>query len=191
MNTGNDWMMWISVVVGVFIFFMAMILMLAKLYKKVEQGKAMIVNTMREEPKVTFTGSVVLPVFHKMEIMDISLKAIEVDRSGSDGLICKDNIRADIKVGFFVKVNKNRDDVLKVAQAIGCERASNIETLEDLFNAKFSEALKTVGKSLEFEELYAKRDNFRDMIIDNIGTDLNGYVLEDVAIDLSRTDTNE
>jgi uncharacterized membrane protein YqiK len=183
MNTGNDWMMWISIVVGVFIFFMALILMLAKLYKKVEQGKAMIVNTMREEPKVTFTGSVVLPVFHKMEIMDISLKAIEVDRSGSDGLICKDNIRADIKVGFFVKVNKNRDDVLKVAQAIGCERASNIETLEDLFNAKFSEALKTVGKSLEFEELYAKRDNFRDMIIDNIGTDLNGYVLEDVAID--------
>ena len=160
-----------------------MIMMFASLYKKVEQGKAMIVNTMRDEPKVTFTGSVVMPVFHKMEIMDISLKTIEVDRSGTDGLICKDNIRADIKVGFFVKVNKNRDDVLKVAQAIGCERASNIDTLEDLFSAKFSEALKTVGKSLDFEDLYAKRDNFRDMSIDNIGTDLNGYVLEDVAID--------
>jgi uncharacterized membrane protein YqiK len=143
----------------------------------------MIINTMRSEPKVTFTGGVVLPVFHKLEVMDISLKTIEVDRSGTDGLICKDNIRADIKVAFFVKVNKNRDDVLKVAQAIGCERASNIATLEDLFSAKFSEALKTVGKSLEFEDLYAKRDNFRDMIIDNIGTDLNGYVLEDVAID--------
>ena len=115
--------------------------------------------------------------------MDISLKTIEVDRNGSDGLICKDNIRADIKVGFFVRVNKNRDDVLKVAQAIGCERASNLETLEDLFSAKFSEALKTVGKSLDFEDLYAKRDNFRDLIIDNIGTDLNGYILEDVAID--------
>jgi uncharacterized membrane protein YqiK len=179
----NDWIFWISLAAGIFVVFMAVIFMLARLYKKVEQGRAMIVNTMREEPKVTFTGSVVLPVFHKMEIMDISLKTIEVDRSGSDGLICKDNIRADIKVGFFVKVNKNRDDVLKVAQAIGCERASNKATLEDLFNAKFSEALKTVGKSLEFEELYAKRDNFRDMIIDNIGTDLNGYVLEDVAID--------
>ncbi|MDP5040167.1 MAG: hypothetical protein NWQ26_04775, partial [Paraglaciecola sp.] len=141
------------------------------------------VNTMRDEPKVTFTGSVVVPVFHKMEIMDISLRTIEVDRSGSEGLICRDNIRADIKVGFFVKVNKNRDDVLKVAQAIGCERASNIATLEDLFSAKFSEALKTVGKSLDFEDLYAKRDKFRDLIIDNIGTDLNGYVLEDVAID--------
>lgn len=174
----------IFVIVGcVVVFVVGFILMLARLYRKVEQGKAMIVNNMNAEPKVTFTGGVVLPVFHKMEIMDISLKTIEVDRSGTDGLICKDNIRADIKVGFFVRVNKNRDDVLKVAQAIGCERASNPKTLEELFNAKFSEALKTVGKSMEFEELYAKRDNFRDMIIDNIGTDLNGYVLEDVAID--------
>ncbi|WP_412971725.1 SPFH domain-containing protein [Glaciecola sp. MF2-115] len=174
---------WASVSVAVVVTFLAIVFMLARLYKKVEQGRAMIVNTMRSEPKVTFTGGVVLPVFHKLEVMDISLKTIEVDRSGTDGLICKDNIRADIKVAFFVKVNKNRDDVLKVAQAIGCERASNIATLEDLFSAKFSEALKTVGKSLEFEDLYAKRDNFRDMIIDNIGTDLNGYVLEDVAID--------
>jgi uncharacterized membrane protein YqiK len=172
-----------SAAVGIVVLFFIVIFVIAQLYKKVEQGRAMIINTMRSEPKVTFTGGVVLPVFHKLEVMDISLKTIEVDRSGTDGLICKDNIRADIKVAFFVKVNKNRDDVLKVAQAIGCERASNIATLEDLFSAKFSEALKTVGKSLEFEDLYAKRDNFRDMIIDNIGTDLNGYVLEDVAID--------
>lgn len=183
MNIGNDLIFWVSLAVGIFVFGMIVLLMLARLYQKVEQGKAMIVNTMRAEPKVTFTGAVVVPVFHKMEIMDISLKTIEVDRNGSDGLICKDNIRADIKVGFFVRVNKNQDDVLKVAQAIGCERASNLATLEALFSAKFSEALKTVGKSLDFEELYAKRDKFRDLIIDNIGTDLNGYVLEDVAID--------
>lgn len=174
----------ILAIVGVIVLFIIIVVtMVARLYRKVEQGKAMIVNTMRAEPNVTFTGAVVLPVFHKMEIMDISLKTIEVDRNGHDGLICNDNIRADIKVGFFVRVNKNRDDVLKVAQAIGCERASSQETLEALFSAKFSEALKTVGKSLEFEELYAKRDKFRDLIIDNIGTDLNGYVLEDVAID--------
>ena len=110
---------------------------LARLYHKVEQGKAMIVNKMKDTT-VTFTGATVVPVFHKMEIMDISLKTIEIDRSGSDGLICKDNIRADIKVGFFVRVNKNRDDVLKVAQAIGCERASNQGTLEELFSAKFT-----------------------------------------------------
>lgn len=152
-------------------------------FQKVEQGKALIVNTMKSEPVVTFTGRVVLPVIHKAEIMDISLKTIEIDRRGKDGLICKDNIRADIKVTFFVRVNKTAEDVLKVAQAIGCVRASDPATLEELFNAKFSEALKTVGKQLDFEDLYKERDSFRDQIIELIGSNLNGYVLEDAAID--------
>ncbi|MCJ8313304.1 MAG: hypothetical protein MJK11_10090 [Pseudomonadales bacterium] len=143
----------------------------------------MIVNTTREEPEVTFTGRLVLPVIHRKEIMNISLKTIEIDRRGKDGLICMDNIRADIKVAFFVRVNKTKEDVLRVAQAIGCERASEQETMENLFSAKFSEALKTVGKRLDFTDLYQERDKFRDDIIRVIGEDLNGYVLEDAAID--------
>jgi hypothetical protein len=82
-----------------------------------------------------------------------------------------------------VRVNKTVEDVIKVAQAIGTARASDQETLQELFNAKFSEALKTVGKQLDFVDLYTKRDEFRDRIIQVIGTDLNGYSLEDAAID--------
>jgi len=86
-------------------------------------------------------------------------------------------------VNFFVRVNKAEEDVIKVAQAIGVERASSQETLEELFVAKFSEALKTVGKRLDFIDLYTERRRFRDEIVEVIGTDLNGYVLEDAAID--------
>ncbi|MGA9519816.1 MAG: hypothetical protein WBV82_00045, partial [Myxococcaceae bacterium] len=153
-----------------------------KLYRKVDQGRALIINRVRDV-KVTFNGGLVIPVIHRSELMDISLKTIEIDRRGKEGLICQDNIRADIKVAFFVRVNKTEEDVLKVAQAIGCVRASDQKTLEDLFVAKFSEALKTVGKRLHFEGLYAERDNFKDQIIQVIGKDLNGYTLEDAAID--------
>lgn len=158
-------------------------MMLTRFYRKVDQGKALIINKMRKEPDVTFTGGIVFPIIHRAEVMDISLKTIEVARDGHDGLICADNIRADIKVTFFVRVNKTMDDVLKVAQNIGCERASQSETLVELFAAKFSEALKTVGKKLEFEQLYTQRDDFKDEIIRVIGRDLNGYVLDDCAID--------
>ena len=143
----------------------------------------MIINTLRSEPDVTFTGGMVYPIIHKAELMDISLKTIEIDRTGNEGLICLDNIRADIKVKFFVRVNKTAEDVLRVAQAIGCARASNQDTLEDLFSAKFSEALKTVGKAMDFVDLYQARDRFRDEIVRQIGDDLSGYVLEVAAID--------
>ncbi|GAA2423359.1 hypothetical protein GCM10010255_75720 [Streptomyces coeruleofuscus] len=62
-----------------------------------EQGKALIVSKMRKVD-VTFTGQVVLPVLHKAEVMDISVKTIEITRVGKEGLICRDNIRADIRI---------------------------------------------------------------------------------------------
>ncbi len=162
---------------------LAVALAISRFYRKVEQGKAMIVNKLGEKLTVTFTGTYVLPIIHKAEVMDISVKTLEIDRRGKDGLICRDNIRADIKVTFFVAVNKAKEDVLKVAQRIGCRRASDPVTLDELFSAKFSEALKTVGKQLDFEDLYTKREEFRDRIVELIGRDLEGYVLVDSAID--------
>lgn len=153
-----------------------------KIYKRVDQGQALIVNT-PSKTKVTFHGAFVVPVFYRAEYMDISLKTIEIDRRGKEGLICNDNIRADIKVTFFVRVNPTEEAVRKVAESVGCARASDPATLEELFQAKFSEALKTVGKQLEFEQLYTQRDDFRDRILKSIGDDLNGYSLEDAAID--------
>ncbi|MQY16498.1 hypothetical protein SRB5_66970 [Streptomyces sp. RB5] len=161
---------------------LVMMLMVGRLFRKVQQGHALIVSKVRRVD-VTFTGTVVLPVLHKAELMDISVKAMEITRTGKEGLICRDNIRADIRISFFVRVNKTVEDVIKVAQAIGTQRASDQSTLQELFNAKFSEALKTVGKQLDFADLYTKRDEFRDRIIAVIGTDLNGYSLEDAAID--------
>jgi uncharacterized membrane protein YqiK len=152
-------------------------------YIKVEQGQALIVNTLSAVPKVTFTGSIVWPVIYKKEVMKISVITLEIDRRGKDGLICKDNLRADITVAFYLRVNETTEDVLKVAKAVGVERASNKDAVNELFNAKFSEALKTVGKQMEFLELFENRIQFRDKIVQVIGDDLNGYALEDVAID--------
>ncbi len=171
------------VIVSVVLFVAGMLVMITRFYRKVDQGKALIINKVSKEPDVKFTGGLVLPIVHRAEVMDISVKTIELERKGQEGLICMDNIRADIKVTFFVKVNKTLEDVLKVASNIGCARASDQETLEVLFIAKFSEALKTVGKRLNFEQLYTQRDDFKDQIIEVIGKDLSGYVLEDAAID--------
>lgn len=152
-------------------------------YVKVEQGTALIVNDMSSKPKVHFTGALVYPIIYKKELMKISLLTLEVDRRGKDGLICADNMRADITVAFYLRVNETPEDVLKVAKSIGASRASDKEAVNQLFNAKFSEALKTVGKQIDFVKLFENRQEFREKIIEVIGDDLNGYVLEDVAID--------
>lgn len=174
----------VLVVVGVIAFLLfGLLALVARFYRQVDQGRALVINTMRSEPIVAFTGAVVYPIINRAEVMDLSVKTIDIDRRGKEGLICNDNIRADINVTFFVRVNKTVEDVLKVAQSIGCARASDAAALEELFTAKFAEALKTVGKHFNFEELYTKRDDFKDKIIEVIGKDLNGFILDDAAID--------
>lgn len=174
--------------VGTVLFVVALVVLLGtiamimKLYQKVEQGTALVVNGMGGT-KVSFSGMIVYPVIHRAERMDISVKRIEIYRHGTEGLICKDNIRADIKVVFFVRVNKTVQDVMQVAQLLGCDRGSKEAALVELFDAKFSEALKTVGKQFDFVDLYNSRERFKEEILNIIGTDLNGYVLDDAAID--------
>jgi len=168
-------------IVGITIF--GMLGLFRAFYVKVPQGTALIVNDMTPDPKVHFTGALVYPVIYKKELMRISLITLEIDRRAKDGLICKDNMRADITVAFYLRVNETREDVLKVAKSLGAERASDREAVGDLFNAKFSEALKTVGKQIDFVKLFEDRIFFREKIVEVIGDDLNGYALEDVAID--------
>ena len=167
----------------VFLLIFGFFVLFKAFYIKVPQGTALIVNDMSSTPKVHFTGALVYPVIYLKEFMRISLITLEVDRRGKDGLICKDNMRADITVAFYLRVNETQEDVLKVAKAIGVDRASDRAAVNELFNAKFSEALKTVGKQFDFVQLFENRQDFRDRIVETIGNDLNGYVLEDVAID--------
>ena len=165
-----------------FVIVLGIVFMISKWYRKVEQGKALVRNGIGGT-RVYFSGAIVLPVIHQAETMDISVKRVEIDRQGKNGLICMDNMRADIKVAFFVRVNQTVQDVLKVAQSIGCGRASSQDAIVELFDAKFSESLKTVGRQFNFVDLYNSREKLKEGIIQIIGTDLNGFVLEDVAID--------
>jgi uncharacterized membrane protein YqiK len=175
-------------VVGIVFFGISFFVALSRFYKKVNQGEALIINKW-SSTVVSQEGGWVIPVVDRAEIMDISVKRIDIDRRGKNGLICRDFLRADINVNFFVRVNSQKEEILEVAQTIGCRRASDLAALETLFTAKFAEALKTAGKKFDFADLFSNRDGFRDTIKEVIGQDLNGFVLEDVAIDyLEQTD---
>lgn len=156
---------------------------LSRFYRKVGPEEALVITGMGGLKVATGRGIIVIPILHRADQMDLSVKRIEIARKGEVGLICRDNIRADIEVAFFVRVNNTAGDIRNVAQSLGCRRASSREALIELFDAKFSEALKTVGKHFDFVELYNERDKFKEEILKIIGTDLNGYVLDDCAID--------
>ena len=150
--------------------------------RKIEPGRAGV-TTGWGGLKVSFDYMLRLPLVQNYHIVDISVKKLEIQRKGKDGLVCEDNIRADIIVAFYIRVDATEESVRKVSQMLTPERVSDIEQLRELFEAKFSEALKTAGKQMEFHELFTERIKFRDQIQATIGKDLDGFLLQDVAID--------
>lgn len=150
--------------------------------RKIQPGRAGI-KTGMGGLKVAFDWMVRVPLFQTYHIMDISVKKLEITRKGQDGLVCEDNIRADITVAFYIRVDATEESVRKVAQMLTPERVSDMAQLRELFEAKFSEALKTAGKQMKFHELFTERLRFRDEIQSTIGKDLDGFLLQDVAID--------
>ena len=177
-------LMWLgTIIVGALVIGLGVVAVLSQFYKKAGPEEAIVRAGQGGLKTVTGRGIIVIPVVHMYERMDLSVKRIEIARRGEAGLVCKDNIRADIEVAFFVRVNPTKEDIRTVATLLGCRRASERQALVELFDAKFSEALKTVGKHFNFVELYEERDRFKEQILKVIGTDLNGYVLDDCAID--------
>ncbi|HIN94284.1 MAG TPA: flotillin family protein [Planctomycetes bacterium] len=155
----------------------------SQFFRKVGPEEAIVRSGAGGLKAKTGRGIFVIPILHRAEVMDLSLKRIEIKRRGEAGLICQDNVRADIEVAFYVRVNNKIEDILQVAESVGCKRASDQQSMVVLFDALFSEALKTVGKRFDFVQLYDERDKFKAAMLEVIGKDLNGYALVDCAID--------
>ena len=165
-----------------FVVLIPIAIMIVLCIRKIHPGKAGI-SVGLGGLRVAFDYMIRLPLVQNFEEMDISVKKLEIHRKGKDGLVCKDNIRADISVAFYIRVEATVESVKKVSQMLGVERVSDMAQLRELFEAKFSEALKTAGKQMEFHELFTERIKFREEIQATIGKDLDGFFLQDVAID--------
>jgi len=153
-----------------------------KCFITVSAHEALIINRSNGRTLVSFTGSMVIPIIHKAETMDMRVKLVRISRSADDPTPCKSGETLVMDAVFYVRVNTTGDDVIKVANAIGCKRASDPETLENLFTARFSEAIKVVARASTFDKLRKNRESLLDSIIGEVGRDLNGYIVDDLAI---------
>lgn len=154
------------------------LLLVARSHRKVPQGNALIRTGFGGAKVALDSGMFVIPILHKVETMNIKLKTINIKTQ----VKTKDDQLANIDTRFYVRVNKDKKYVVEVAQTIGCDRASDPEMLQELFYDKFLEAVHTIVAQLDLADLWKNHERLKNGILETIGTDLNGYVLDDMAI---------
>ncbi|WP_299432556.1 SPFH domain-containing protein [uncultured Aquimarina sp.] len=154
-----------------------------KSYKKPKQGQAIVRSGLKGVQIGIHKGVYAIPVFHTLEYVDLTIKQLDIEHKENEGIICKDFIRADIKINFYMRVSNIPNDILQVSNVFGCKTTFDKIKIKDIFQTKFSEALKTIAFTYEYEELHHKKTGFRNEILLLIGTDLNGYIIDDCVIE--------
>jgi len=174
---------------GVILLLVFLVALLRAFLKKASPGTALVKTGFGlQQASISTSSAIVIPLLHKIETIDLTVKTVRIRRREHESLSCKDGIRAEVEVDFYIKINAIDEDIRRVASAVGCARASDISILRELFEAKFSDALKTAGSKLTFDSLYQNRTEFKKEIMKALGEDedsdviLNGYKLDDVAI---------
>ncbi len=171
----------VVVVIAITVLMIVLMSLFLKWYKKPTMGKV-IIRTGSEGAKVCFEkGIFIIPVLHHFELLDITMKTFSIDLSRHDAILLEDGLKVEVIAVFYIRIPRNREDVIKVATTIGCERASKKETIKELFFIKFSEFIKDVAANLGAK--CNDKTRFKETLLQTIGHDLNGFVLDDCVIE--------
>jgi uncharacterized membrane protein YqiK len=155
--------------------------MVASFFRRVAPDEALVLNRPGRGPEATFASTMVFPVLHQAHRVSLREQAVGVDRHGDRALRSRDDRAVELVATFRLRVNNTQEDVLKAFTAMG-EDASTLEAVRSRFEPGFSEALETVARQLDAETIEKDRAQFKDLVFRVIGTDLDGFRLEDVSV---------
>ncbi|MEM1131874.1 MAG: flotillin family protein [Pseudomonadota bacterium] len=168
------------IVVAALIF---IIITITRLYKRATKEVAFVRTGFGGEKVVMNGGALVLPVLHETMPVNMNTVRLAVERKNADALITLDRLRIDVKAEFYVRVRPDAEALAMAAQTLGL-RTMHPESLKDLVEGKFVDALRSVAAGMSMNELHEQRADFVQKVQQVSSNDLamNGLELESVSL---------
>ncbi len=158
-------------------------LIFSRLYRRSSKELAFVRTGLGGQKVVMDGGAIVLPVFHECVNINMNTLKLEVSRAGADSLITLDRLRVDAVAAFFVRVIPSTEGVANAAQTLG-QRTMHPDSLKELVEDKFVDALRAAAVSMSMHQLLDKRADFIQAVQNAVSEDLlkNGLELESVSL---------
>lgn len=134
------------------------------------------------EKIVMGSGAFVLPIVHDITEVSMNTLRIEVRRNGEKSLITKNRMRIEVVVEFFVRVIPTGEAVAAAARTLG-NRTLNPESLRDLVQGRFVDAMSSTAAKMTMEEIHENRSEYVKGVKTEVAAALtkNGLELEAVS----------
>ena len=153
------------------------------LYRHSTKDVSFVRTGFRGEKVIMGGGSIILPIVHDLTEVNMNTLRLEVHRSREKSLITKDRMRIELEVEFYVRVVPTIEAVATAARTLG-NRTMNPESLRDLIQGRFVDAMGAVTASMAMEEIHEKRSEFIKRIKEEVADSLtlNWMELETVSL---------
>ena len=157
--------------------------LLSWLYRRSTKEVSFVRTGFGGQKVVANGGALVLPILHETIPVGMGTTRLEVRRARDSALITRDRMRVDVTAEFYVHVAPNDDAIAKAAQTLG-HRTMQPESLRELIEGKFVDALRTAAAEMTMEEMHEKRGEYVKRVRASVKEDLvlNGLELETVSL---------
>jgi uncharacterized membrane protein YqiK len=181
--TGAQFGQFILALIGVAIVVALVVWLLNWLYLRSSKERAFVRTGFGGQKVVMNGGAFVLPIVHEVIPVNMNTLRLEVSRGRERALITRDRMRVDVTAEFYVRVQAAADAIAAAAQTLG-QRTLQPETLKELVEGKFVDALRTVAAEMTMEEMHEKRGEYVKRVRAAAAADLlqNGLELETVSL---------
>ncbi|MGH9328829.1 MAG: flotillin family protein [Vicinamibacterales bacterium] len=181
--SGAQFGAFILALIGVAIVVAIVVWLLNWLYLRSSKERAFVRTGFRGQRVVLNGGALVLPIVHAVIPVNMNTLRLEVSRGRDKALITRDRMRVDVVAEFYVRVKAEVAAIAAAAQTLG-QRTMEPETLKELVEGKFVDAMRTVAAEMTMEELHEKRGEYVKRVRAVVAADLlqNGLELETVSL---------
>lgn len=127
-------------------------------------------------------GAFVLPIVHDTTEVSMNTLRIEVRRAGEKSLITKNRMRIEVVFDFYIRVIPTSEAVAAAARTLG-NRTLNPESLRELVQGRFVDALSSSAAKMTMEEIHENRSEYVKAVRAEVVNTLtkNGLELEAVS----------
>ena len=158
-------------------------IILSRLYTRASKERSFVRTGLGGQKVIVNGGALVLPVLHEIIPVNMNTLRLAVSRKEQQALITKDRMRVDVLAEFYLRVKPDEDAIANAAQTLGI-RTLDPESLKEMIEGKFVDALRSVAAEMEMAELHEQRSQFVQKVQQVVSEDLlkNGLELESVSL---------
>ena len=157
------------------------------LYRRSSKEVSFVRTGLRGEKVVISGGAFVLPIIHNITSVGMRTLRIEVKRGGDKAFITQNRMRVEIVAEFYVRVTPSKEAVSIAAGTLG-KRTMEPESLRDLVQGRFVDALGIVAAKMSMEEIQEKRGEYIKAVKVIVAESLSSTGLELEAVSLTSVD---